>query len=129
MKFSIEHSQILYVSKCMVVQNMVTNILTDQKIRSTKNRQNSNFSFTDHSCKVTGQTKQCTATILRHTILRTPPVGCAFRGSDECRSSVPCLFFHLQSGCSSSSCNKTISRLLCCINTFFKQHNRCYKII
>ena len=36
------------------------------------------------------------------------PVGCVFWGSDECRSSAPCHFFYLQSGCLPSSSNETI---------------------
>ena len=51
------------------------------------------------------------------------PVGCAFWGSDECRPSVPCLFFYLQSGClSSSSSRNHIKVLIFHINTFFQQH-------
>ena len=87
------------------------------------NRQNSNFSLTapltDHSHKARGQTKQRTATTITNS-----PMGCAFWGSDECRPSAPCLFFHLQPGClSSSSSTETISRRsIFCINTFFQQH-------
>ena len=45
------------------------------------------------------------------------PVGCAFWGSDECTPCAPCLFFYLQSGCLSSSSNKTISRRKFSIST------------
>ena len=91
-----------------------------------KNRQNSNFSLTasltDHTASLTDHTasltdhspsleaKRSNAQPPFYATITNSPVGCAFWGSNECRPSAPCLFFHLQSGCLSSSYNETISR-------------------
>ena len=95
---------------------------------------NSNFSITasltDHSRKSRAQTKQCTGSPLYATTTNSP-VGCAFWGSDECSyalcalsfllSSIRLLVFFIQ--------RNHIEVLIFHINTSFKQHNRCHKII
>ena len=65
--------------------------------------QNSNFSLTASLTTVARlQAKRSSAQPLFYATITNSPVGCAFWGFDECRSSAPCLFFHLQSGCLSS---------------------------
>ena len=73
--------------------------------------QNSNFSLTASLTTVARlEAKRNSEQPLFYITITNSPVGCNFWGSDECRPSVPCLFFHLQSGCLSSSSNKTTSR-------------------
>ena len=66
-------------------------------------------SLPDHCHKPRAQTSQYMVTILHHNNKLTG--GMCLWGSNECTPCAPCLFFHLQSGClSSSSSNETILR-------------------
>ena len=56
------------------------------------------------------EAKQSSAWSPFYATITDSPVGYTFRGSSECRPSVPCLFFYLQSGCWSSSSKETILR-------------------
>ena len=74
--------------------------------------QNLNFSLTD--CLAASLTTVARVEAKRSSVwspfyatITNSPVGYAFWGSGKCRSSAPCLFFYLQSGCLSSfSSNK-----------------------
>ena len=97
-----------------------------------KNCQNSNFrltaSLTDHSRKPRAQTKQHTATILRHNNKLTSGMCllgfrrvCSLCALSFLLSSIRLLVFFIQ--------RNHIEALIFRINTFFKQHNRRHKII
>ena len=85
--------------------------------------------LTDHSRKPRGQTKQCTATILCNTSKLTSGMCllgfrrvCALCALSFLLSSIRLLvFFFIQ--------RNHIEAFIFRINTFFKRHNRCHKII
>ena len=91
----------------------ITKHLQVARYRIFKNYQNSNFSLTD--CLTASLTtvarleaKRNSAWSPFYATITNSPVEC---GSDECRPSVPCPFFYVQSSyLSFSSSNETISR-------------------
>ena len=117
------HKTALNTTKCLQVAGY----------KFLKIHQNSKFSLTasltDHSRKPRAQTKQHTATILRHNNKLTSGMCllgfrrvCALCAVSFLLSSIRLLvFFFIQ--------RNHIEALIFRINTFFKQHNRRHKII
>ena len=81
--------------------------LISEQIKFSKNHQNLKFSLPH--CLTTFTSLECKQSSIWpsfYTTITNSPVVCAFWGSDECRPSVPCLFFFLHSSCLSSSSTK-----------------------